>query len=87
LEKRGHVNTYNFKKLTDQIENYYGKTIDYYYTNIFDELVKRGRLSSGETITSNKRFMYNFASMIFKVSPEMSSKIFTDYVMILAKIH
>lgn len=85
INDMGHIHIFSEKKLLIEIKKSYGTIIDYYYTNIFYELYKRGKDSSGNKISFFKKIIYYFSSIIFKISPKISSAILTDYIMVIAK--
>ena len=93
MENVGHINTYNFVKLQQQIENHFGQILDFHFTNVFDldrawstmdfHLTNVFDLDGAFGTSAN--LINSFAACIFELSPRMCSIMFYDFVVILAK--
>lgn len=80
IETFGHVNVYNYCKLIHQIEKHMGQILSFCFTNVFQ--------SSPSKVRDLKNKVINLvASYSFRLSPELSSLIFRDFVMILVKCY
>lgn len=85
IETIGHINIYSVNKLKYQIEKHAGQVLDFYFTNVFDYIRNsehyKSRLKLRDTLI-------NFvAAQMYRVSPNLCSLIFNDFVMILVKCH
>jgi len=83
IKQFGHINIYNYWSLKSQIENYCGKIIDDYYTNVFDYYLTSDQYAH-KTRTRVSAVHY-VASCVFGISPKLCACLFSDFVMILAE--
>lgn len=85
IETVGHINVYRYSKLKYEIEKHTGHVLDYYFTNVFDYVMKSEYYNKEMKIRSK---LVNFAGVnLFKLSPKLCSFIFCDFVMILVKCY
>jgi len=86
IETFGHINVYNLGKLKYQIEKHMGQVLDFYFTNVFDYYYRNSEHYKNGMKIGNK--LINFvAAHVFRLSPELCSFIFNDFVMILFKCY
>lgn len=86
FENVGHINFYDISKLKHQIENHAGQVLDFYFTNAFDYFLKSEHYRNNMKVRS--KLENSIASYIFKLSPHLSSLIFScDFVMILVRCY
>jgi ubiquinone/menaquinone biosynthesis C-methylase UbiE len=82
VQKLGHLNSYNFKLLKEQITRYTGKVLCYSFTNVFEFYLSgdyRRRVPLWE------RVLFKFGNMAFELSPDLCARIFNDFVVCLVK--
>jgi SAM-dependent methyltransferase len=85
IEIIGHINIYNFSKLKYQIEKHAGRVLDFYFTNVFDYFLNAEHYKS--KMGAAEKLINMAAVRLFKISPQSCSRIFNDFVMILAKCY
>jgi SAM-dependent methyltransferase len=80
IETWGHINMYNYGKVKHQIEKHVGKILGFYFTNVFQHSLDKARSTKNKLISL-------IASYAFRLSPEICSLIFSDYVMVLVECY
>ena len=85
IEKAGHINFYNFRKLQLQIKMHVGQILNLYFTNVFDYF--RNSKYYKNKMTTKHKLVNRIATYVFKISPKFCSFIFTDFVMILVRCY
>ncbi len=78
----GHLQTYNINKLKSEINQFNGVILYYNYTN-YPKYALDG--SYNKKLNFNGKVIYSLALFFYKISPQMSSRIFLDFVMILTR--
>jgi SAM-dependent methyltransferase len=78
----GHINSYRFGGLREDIETECGTLLGFGFTNVY-EYSSRLKLERG-TIQRLKR---PFSNMLFPVAPRLCSEFITDYVVLLVRCY
>jgi len=73
LGVNGHINTYNIKTLTEEIENHCGQIIEYEYTNAHEYFLKSKDYQRRNTFVH--RLTYFFGNILYKLHPAISAKV------------
>lgn len=90
----GHVNFYDAEHLKAEIEEFCGRIIEFRYTNVFeyyDQLERSEDIDSYEIRKILERnlnkILPKMGKIFFKISPELSSKIFEDFIVCLVRCY
>ena len=81
----GHVNFYNFTNLKDQIEKHLGQVLSFHFTNVFDFFLTSKHYRNNMNLRN--KLINLAAACTFRLSPKLSSLIFSDFVIILVKCY
>jgi SAM-dependent methyltransferase len=82
INKVGHINSYNFAKLRDEIIGYTGQILCYSFMNVFAFYLSR---DYHKQLLARERILYSFGKLTFNLSPQLCSCFFPDSVVILVK--
>lgn len=86
IQNLGHLQHYNSKTLKSELKPYSKEILCYQYTN-YPEFVLNGLKGRNMDIKEwiPDKIIYSIASMFYRISPQISSKLFSDFAMILIK--
>lgn len=82
IKNLGHIQSYNISSLINQLENHNGQIIDLHYTNVGNY-----NLSTAKSKNKLLKLKYLIENQFFKLSPELSGKIFMDFVVLSVKCY
>jgi ubiquinone/menaquinone biosynthesis C-methylase UbiE len=82
INKVGHINSYNFAKLRDEIIYYTGQILSYRFTDVFAFYLSE---DYHRQLLARERILYSFGKLTFFLSPQLSSCLFPDSVVVLVK--
>ncbi len=85
IETLGHINIYNLSKLKHQIEEHTGRALDFYLTGVFDHFRNSEYFKSKRQVRD--KLIDFVAAHMFRLSPQLCSLIFNDFVMFLVKCY
>ena len=82
INKTGHINSYNFVRLRDEISAHTGQILCYSFTNVFSYYLSE---SYHKELLAREKILYTLGKMTFSASPFLCSCIFPDFVLCLVK--
>jgi len=85
IETFGHINIYGFRKLKEQIETNMGCIRAFHFTNIFEYYLTSEHYA--KKMNSTNKLLYTIAASTFKISPRLSSLLFSDFVVALIECY
>ena len=85
IEKIGHLHTYSYKTVRHEIMQYTGNILQFKFSNVFAYYLKNS--SKQQEVLTLDRFIFLFATQLFKISAQLSSLLTTDFGIILAKCY
>ena len=83
IENLGHINSFNFYSLTQQIKKYLGNIVRIKFTNVFEYHLKTDYYIKSMGVFS--KILNIIPKYTFKLSPKLTSLIFNDFIIILTK--
>ncbi len=85
LEQFGHVNVYNFNRVKKDLSRYTGQIIDFCYTDAFKYLLNSEY--HNKKLNHKEKLINIVAANLFKVSHQLCSLIFNDFLIALVKCY
>jgi len=79
----GHINYYNSNSLRHQIEAHAGRILEFSFSNVFDYLKKSERHKA--RMKCRGKALNWFSGCVFRISPRLCSRLFTDFAMVLVE--
>jgi len=83
IHQLGHVNMYTFGRLKREIETHLGPILAVRHTDVFSFLLGRGNGPNNRTVRQKLRNL--LGKLTWAVSPEVSSMLFSNFVMMAVK--
>lgn len=81
----GHIIAYSFGNLRRQIEKHAGQMLDFYFTNVHEYFLNSEHYKN--ELSLKNKIKDSIATYVFRLSPNLCSLIFDDFVMILVKCY
>jgi len=78
----GHINSYNFRSLLAQLQQNLGKVIKYQFTNVYEYYASK---NYPKKLPRWKYLRSKVGSLLFNISPQLSAKIFSDFLLVLVE--
>ena len=85
IQNLGHINTYTYATLRNQIETYAGTVVNYYFTNVHEYYLnspfQKNRLGR------KSKLAHLSGACIFRFCPQLAALMFNDFCMFLVKCY